>query len=209
MSSLAVGAQRASSQRVAIGFIVALFAAVTAAPSVSAATLDSAASPGSSATIAVDATTTPESYYLRLLNCTRTGGWVTSTGSCLGYGSGRYSRYVSPIRYSTGITLNVSRPYARLLAVRNKCDHFLDHDPGYRLRRAGYRGYAWGENIGCSWGMTVYRSILASHRSFQAEKWTNGGHWRNIKNARFRYVGIGVASYAGRVRLVTDFYSPT
>jgi hypothetical protein len=36
-----------------------------------------------------------ELYYLRLVNCTRTGGWVLSDGTCKGYGSGRYSRYVS------------------------------------------------------------------------------------------------------------------
>ena len=32
-----------------------------------------------------------ELYYLKLVNCTRTGGWVLSDGSCKGYGSGRYS----------------------------------------------------------------------------------------------------------------------
>ena len=29
-----------------------------------------------------------EKYYLKLLNCTRTGGWVLADGSCKGYGSG-------------------------------------------------------------------------------------------------------------------------
>jgi uncharacterized protein YkwD len=42
----------------------------------------------------------------------------------------------------------------------------------------------------------------------QAEKSYNGGHWRNIKNPYFQYVGVGVYKYGSRVRLVTDFYRP-
>jgi hypothetical protein len=148
-------------------------------------------------------------YYLKLVNCTRTGGWVLSDGSCKGYGSGHYSAYVKPLVLSSGITMRVSYPYARLLALRAKCSHFLDGDPGYRLRRAGFSGSSWGENIGCRDGYpSVYGAILASHLVFQSEKSANGGHWRNIKNARFTYIGIGIYRYNGRVRLVTDFYRP-
>jgi hypothetical protein len=150
-----------------------------------------------------------EQWYLGLVNCTRTGGWVLSDGTCRGYGSGRYSAYVRPLSRSAGISDHVSRPYARLLAVRNLCGHWYDGDPGYRLRRAGYRSYTWGENIGCRYGYTSVRAaILASHLNFQAEKWTNGGHWRNIKNSKFTVLGIGVWKYGSRVRLVTDFYRP-
>ena len=148
-------------------------------------------------------------YYFRLLNCTRTGGWVLSDGTCKGYGSGRYSTYVKPLVFSTGITNRVSYPYAKLLAIRAKCSHFLDGDPAYRLRRAGFTGTAWGENIGCRDGYpSVYQAILTSHLVFQSEKSTNGGHWRNIKNPKYTYVGIGIYRYNGRVRLVTDFYRP-
>ena len=45
-------------------------------------------------------------------------------------------------------------------------------------------------------------------RAMQAEKSYNGGHWKNIKNRYFQYVGIGVYKYSGRVRLVEDFYRP-
>ena len=73
---------------------------------------------------------------------------------------------------------------------------------------AGYRGTPWGENIGC-WDLaSAYKAVLASHRAFQAEKATNGGHWRNIKNPRYRYVGIGVWKANGHTRLVMDFYRP-
>jgi hypothetical protein len=150
-----------------------------------------------------------EQWYLGLINCNRTGGLVLPDGRCRGYGTGRYSTYVRPLTRSAGISDHVSRPYARLLAVRNLCNHWYDGDPGGRLRRAGYSGYTWGENIGCRFGYTTVRAaILASHLVFQAEKATNGGHWRNIKNSRFTTVGIGVWKYGSRVRLVTDFYRP-
>jgi hypothetical protein len=149
-----------------------------------------------------------ELFILGLTNCTRTGGWVLSDGTCRGYGSGRYSTYVAPLRHSGGISNTVARPYARLLAIRAQCSHFLDGDPGYRLRRAGYSGYTWGENIGCRDGYSYARTaVLQSHLNFQAEKSSNGGHWKNIKNSKYRWIGIGVWKYGTRVRLVTDFYS--
>jgi hypothetical protein len=149
-----------------------------------------------------------EMYYLALVNCTRTGGWVQSNGTCVGYGSGKYSAYVRPLAHTAGISSLVARPYARLLATRGQCSHFLDGSPGDRLRRAGYRSFTWGENIGCRDGYSWARpAILASHLYFQAEKSSNGGHWRNIKNPKFQWIGIGVWRYGTRTRLVTDFYA--
>lgn len=150
-----------------------------------------------------------EQYDLLLVNCTRTGGWVRSDGTCRGYGSGRYSVYVKPLVLSVGISNLVSRPYAKLMAVRNVCTHWADGSPATRLRRAGYRSYTWGENIGCRTRLTTVKAaILASHLNFQAEKSTNGGHWRNMKNPRFTYIGIGIWMYGSRIRLVNDFYRP-
>lgn len=145
-----------------------------------------------------------EAYYLRLLNCTRTGGWVQKDGSCSGYGTGRYSKYVAPLKVSAGIS-TVSRSWAKRIATSGACTH---GDPAARLRAAGYRGYTWGENIGCWDVASAYKSVLSSHRAYQAEKSTNGGHWRNIKNPRFKVVGIGVWQANGHTRLVTDFYAP-
>jgi hypothetical protein len=199
------GAQRASSSRRGIRRV--LFGALVAAAILSPGLLSA---PGQAfAPQSAAASLDHELYYLKLLNCTRTGGWVLKDGSCKGYGSGHYSTYVKPLTRSAGISDRVSRPYAKLLAIRAKCSHFLDGDPGYRLRRAGYNGTAWGENIGCRDGYpSVYAAILASHLVFQSEKSTNGGHWRNIKNPKYIYVGIGIYRYNGRVRLVTDFYRP-
>ena len=148
-----------------------------------------------------------ETYYFKLLNCTRTGGWVRSDGSCAGYGSGRYSKYVAPIKLSANISTLTARPYARKLATYNHCTHFLwGSTVTSRLADDGYVFPTWGENIGCRDGYaSAYTAVLASHRVFQAERSTNGGHWRNMKNPRFKYVGIGVWKYNGRTRLVTDF----
>ncbi|MET1231627.1 MAG: Ig-like domain-containing protein [Candidatus Limnocylindrales bacterium] len=148
-----------------------------------------------------------EKYYLKLLNCTRTGGWVQADGSCKGYGSGTYSAYRKPLSLSSGISSKVARPYAKKLAIGNDCSHFIGGDPGDRLRRAGYTNWTWAENIGCRSG-NAYDAVLASHRFFQSEKDSNGGHWRNIKDPDFSTVGIGVWKADGRVRLVTDFYHP-
>lgn len=147
--------------------------------------------------------TAVEAYYLKLMNCTRTGGWVTSTGVCSSPGG----RNVAALSLDTGISAKVSRPYAKYLAVNNLCNHFYDHDPGYRLKRAGYNGYQWGENIGCLPG-NPYNAVLGDHEFFQNEKSTNGGHYVNLMNAAYDRCGIGVWVYSGRVRLVIDFYHP-
>jgi uncharacterized protein YkwD len=147
---------------------------------------------------------TVETYYLKLVNCTRTGGWVLSDGTCKGYGSGRYSAYVPPLKLSSGLS-KVARVWAKKLLLADACKH---GDPGARLRAAGYTSGTWGENIGCGNGVSnAHRAVLLSHLRFQAEKSTGGGHWKNIKNARYKYIGIGVWKGYSRVRLVTDFYS--
>lgn len=221
-----IGAQRASRRetsshhqsvsrsrsRTLVGSLVAasLLASLIAAPAAATSrTTVRIPAQGTITTSAVARYWFPEElYYLGLVNCTRTGGWVLNDGTCRGYGSGRYSAYVSPIRYSAGLSDLVARPYARYLAATNQCSHFLNGNPGDRLRRAGYNGYSWAENIGCRDGYKYVKpAILASHLYFQAEKSANGGHWRNLKNAKLKWIGIGVWKYSGRVRLVTDFYS--
>jgi len=211
------GAQRASRRsrgRPASGLLlaVALLGSLAAAPPVGATAFPTVTT--SSATTLTTTTIdrpwyTTELFYLGLLNCTRTGGWVLSDGTCRGYGSGYYSAYVRPITLAPGLSNTVARPYAKLLAIRNVCSHTYDHDPGYRLRRAGYLSWNWGENIGCRDGYSTSKTaVLASHLYFQSEKATNGGHWKNIKNGNYVWVGIGVWRYGSRTRLVTDFYRP-
>jgi hypothetical protein len=190
------GAQRASRRRsILLAICLALAVLVTVGP----VSTSAAWAPWSSV----------ETYYLNLLNCTRTGGWVDRYGHCLRYGSGYYSKYVAPLRLSGNLTDLVTRPYSKLLAVRAECTHYLNGtNPGSRLSAAGYDVSTWGENIGCRDGYTsAYRAVLTSHLVFQAERSTNGGHWQNIKNSRFRYVAVGVWVYSGRTRLTTDFFA--
>ena len=144
-----------------------------------------------------------ETYYLRLMNCTRTGGWVTSTGTCSSPGG----RNVAPLRLDAGISSKVSRPYAKKLAVNGWCDHFVGGTPGDRLRAAGYTSYIWAENLGCRSG-NPYSAVLGSHLYFQSEKPYNGGHYVNLMNSAYDRCGIGVWVSGGRVRLVIDFYHP-
>jgi len=144
-----------------------------------------------------------ERYYLKLMNCTRTGGWVTSGGSCSSPGG----RNVAALSLSSRISTNVSRPYAKLLATRGICNHFIGGTPGDRLRRAGYTNYDWAENLGCRSG-NPFTAVLGSHRFFQDEKPYSGGHYVNLMNAKYSEVGIGVWVSSGRVRLVVDFYHP-
>ena len=144
-----------------------------------------------------------ESYYLKLMNCTRTGGWVSSSGTCSGAGG----RNVAALWQDAGITASVSRPYAKKLAVNNLCTHFSGGTPGDRLRANGYTSYVWAENLGCRSG-DPYSAVLGSHLFFQSEKSYSGGHYVNLMNAKYDRVGIGVWVSGGRVRLVVDFYHP-
>jgi uncharacterized protein YkwD len=144
-----------------------------------------------------------ETYYLRLLNCTRQGGWVTSTGSCSSPGGSGLNALI----LSKGISDRVARPYAKLLVTKGLCTHTADGSPRDRLQRAGFTSGYWGENVGCRSG-NPYSSVLASHLYFQSEKSYNGGHWVNIMRPDFTHVGIGVWVYGSRVRLVCDFYWP-
>jgi hypothetical protein len=201
VSPFTTGAHRAS-RRLAVVLSSAFVALIIGASGAAAAT--STAGP----TFDPDAMPSIEVYVERLINCNRSGGYVAADGRCIGYGTGRYSPRVPLITLNWGLSNNVAKPYAKILAVRNRCGHTYDGDPGDRFRRAGYRPSWWGENVGCYNNSNIYTAVLKSHRAMQAEKSSNGGHWRNIKNRYFQFVGVGVYKYSGRVRLVTDFYRP-
>jgi hypothetical protein len=143
-----------------------------------------------------------ETYYLKLMNCTRGGGWVTANGNCSSPGGSG----IAPLILSSGISDRVSRPYARYLVGTGICSHFADGDPGDRLRRAGYAG-DYRENLGCRSAANPFASVLGTHLYFQSEKPCGGYcHYANMMSTKMKYVGIGVWVGHGRVRLVIDFW---
>src|SRR5687768_3321477 len=78
-----------------------------------------------------------ERYALKLVNCTRTGGWVQTDGSCKGYGSGKHSRYRSPLRFHGALADEVAWPWARRIARAGYCGHSLaGQHVDLRFRRA-------------------------------------------------------------------------
>jgi hypothetical protein len=170
----------------------------------------SAVGPAVGADTSVHRATNAERYALKLLNCTRTGGWVKADGSCKGRFSGKYSAYRKPLRLHRKISNRVAWPWSRTLVVNNVCGHSIAGAPqlSQRIRFPGYRATSYGENVGCGWGYgnQAKKLVLAAHRAMQAEKSYNGGHWRNMKNGRYKSVGIGVAVRNGTVMVVYDFY---
>jgi hypothetical protein len=148
--------------------------------------------------------TAVEGYYLKLMNCTRTGGWVTSSGTCSSPGG----LSTAPIVMDAGLSAKVSRPYAKYLAAHGACTHFALGTPTDRLHKAGYSGWA-AENIGCRSASNAYASVLGTHLYFQTEKPCSGYcHYANLMNPAYKRCGIGVWLYGGRIRLVIDFLHP-
>jgi uncharacterized protein YkwD len=147
-----------------------------------------------------------ERYYLSLMNCTRGGGIVTSSGACSSPGGSG----VAPLVLDSGISDRVSRPYAKLLAASGVCSHFDGGNPGDRLRSAGYTSYRWGENLGCLSASSANASALGTQLYFQSEGlWSPpGGHYVNMMNPAYDRVGIGVWISGGQIRIVIDFYHP-
>jgi hypothetical protein len=168
-----------------------------------------ASAPATTATAATPPHYALEQYALRLINCTRTGGWVLKDGTCVDYGTGRHSRYRPPLKLRADLSNLVSRPYALRIARANYCGH----NYGGRtilgaFRSKGFMGIHFGENVGCDWTGHPKLDVLLTFRMMQAEKATGGWHWRNIKNRDFSQVGIGVAVVGRQTRIVEDFYHP-
>jgi uncharacterized protein YkwD len=150
-----------------------------------------------------------EQLGLRMLNCTRTGGWVKADGTCKGRATGTYSPYLKPLRLNEGISGVVAFGWASELLKAQVCGHVLPGMPALpmRLAAAGFEAPSFGENVGCSWSSRAASDVVIwAHRAMQAEKSYDGGHWRNMKNPAYRSVGIGVATIEGRTVVVFDFY---
>jgi uncharacterized protein YkwD len=148
-----------------------------------------------------------ELYMLELINCTRTGSWVTRSGSC-----SSVTHHVLPaqpqLRFSDAIANAVSRPYAKLLADRNALSHNLRGTPQARLAAAGFGG-TWGENIAMP-ANPRQPGMISVELFFQNEYPCKSGrcqfgHYRNVMNPYFHSVGVGVWVTKGHTRVVIDF----
>jgi hypothetical protein len=148
-----------------------------------------------------------ERYALKLVNCLRTGGKVTATGSCMGYGSGRFSAYRKPLMFSHKISNKVAFPWASRIARANYCSHSLAGSSiDHRFRTVGLHAITNGENVACHSAASPKRMVIFWVRHWYKETSYGGAHWRQIKDPRFRVAGLGVAKMGGRTRLVIDFY---
>ncbi len=146
-----------------------------------------------------------ETYYLGLMNCTRTGKWVTTSGTC-STETHHTLPAQDPLSLDSGISTYVARPFARYMADRNLLAHNLAGTTvPSRFRAAGYSGGAYGENI-ASPHTSGNGAMLAAHLFFQGEYWCRCEHYLNIMYPSFNRVGIGVW-ISNSVRLVIDFYS--
>jgi uncharacterized protein YkwD len=202
--TMQVNATATSALGVRLGAATSVRVTIVAKPAApSRTTTTPVSSPSSGGAVGGGSWGAVETYYLGLMNCTRTGGLVTSSGKCSSPGG----RSVAPLKLDAGISTKVSRPYAKKLATAGACTHFSGGNPGDRLRRAGYTSYIWAENLGCRSG-NPRSAVLGSHLYFQSEKSYNGGHYVNLMNAKYDRVGIGVWVSGGRVRIVIDFYHP-
>ena len=145
-----------------------------------------------------------ELYYLALMNCTRTGGWVTPAGDC-----STITHHTLPARgalsFNNGIANAVSRPYARALALTGTLTHYLNGTtPHERLTAGGYPSGAWGENI-ASPSNPYQGGMIAVEIFFQNEYWCRCAHYYNIMNSHFNQAGVGIWVEGG-TRVVIDFY---
>ncbi|HEX7590414.1 MAG TPA: Ig-like domain-containing protein [Candidatus Limnocylindrales bacterium] len=142
-----------------------------------------------------------EVYYLNLMNCTRSGRWVTGSGACSTETHHTLPAPGNLLRLNADISNRVSRPYAKYMADNVLMDHFLrGTSPHSRLCAAGYCRLSWAENIGNGGPGMVALEIF-----YQNESWCRCEHYANIMAPFVSEVGIGVyVSNSNRVSI--DFY---
>jgi hypothetical protein len=146
-----------------------------------------------------------EVYYMALMNCTRTGGWVTVGGNC-STETHHTLPAQGPLRLSADISNKVSRPYAKYMADRKILDHYAYHDPHWRLCNwGGYCGGSWGENIASPSNASKF-GMIDIELFYQNEYWCRCEHYYNIMAPFLNQASVGVWVANGVVRVSIDFY---
>ena len=153
-----------------------------------------------------------EDLAFRLVNCLRTGGKVTADGKCKAWGSGKYSAKRAPLKRSDKIGNRVSWPWAkRTVRLSSKRSCWVGHSLAgstisSRFASAGLKTARHGENVGCAtYGSK--RMVIFIVRWWQREQAWGGSHWRQLKDRRFKSMGVAVAKRGnGKSQLVVNFY---
>jgi hypothetical protein len=145
-----------------------------------------------------------EVYYFNLMNCTRTGGWVTPAGAC-----SSQTHHTMPaqgrLSLSAAISNKVSRPFAKYMADRGILNHYAYHDPYWRLCNwGGYCSSSWAENI-ASPTSAGKGGMIAIELFYQNEYWCRCEHYYNIMAPFLSQAGVGVSVSGGVVRVSIDF----
>lgn len=142
---------------------------------------------------------------LKLINCTRTGGWVDADGVCTSQTHHTLPAQ-APVYLDPGISDLVARPYAKYLAEKGILDHYAINDPSWRMCNwGGYCDFAWGENI-ASPVSPYLNGMVAVQIFYQNESPCACWHYYNIMSPLYHRVGIGVWVDGSHVRVVMDFY---
>ena len=150
-----------------------------------------------------------ELNYLNLMNCTRTGGWVTRSGTC-----SSVTHHTMPAQdrlvFSAAIANAVARPYSKAQADRGVLTHYLNGTtPHSRMAAQGFGGGSWGENL-ASPPNAGLSGMIDAEIYFQNESGCRNrcefAHYYNIMDPYFHRAGIGVWVSHGHVRLTVDFY---
>lgn len=154
-----------------------------------------------------------EDVAVRLTNCIRSGGLVTSNGKCKGWGKGNHSKAMPTLKRSRRISNRVSWPWVKKSVQwygARSC--WIGHAKGgstvdRRFAAVALKHIANGENMGCGMYGSGQRTVVRIIRMWQTEKAWNGPHWRQIKDPDFKSMGVGVARYGNRkTQLVVNFY---
>ena len=134
-----------------------------------------------------------ETYYLRLMNCTRTGGSVTSSGSCSSPGGRSVARSGSTpgsARRSPGRTPSASRPRATVQPLHRR-------QPGRPPPARPATRATSGPRTWAAAPATRTAAVLGSHLYFQSERsWSRRRPLREpdeheVRPGRDRRLGLG------------------
>lgn len=147
-----------------------------------------------------------EVYYFNLMNCTRTGKWVTSSGAC-STNTHHTLPAQSALKLNATISSKVARRYAEYLAEHKILTHYAINTVHWRLCSwAGLCSASWGENIASPSRGSGHSGMIQVEIFFQDEYACRCEHYYNIMDPYFHQVGVGVWVSGGATRVVADFY---